>query len=151
MTGGPTPLVELTAVGATPEAATRLAIRATATFINFVKSRQQRAGIPKDRRVGLEIVTRAGVPRILVPRKKTTPMFIFLAGFSIVVAAAFIRDNMQRGGDSKRGGPPYQLEAAPNLDSLGRREADASAPGPVFGDNEAARPTEADLAETVGP
>ena len=76
-------------------------------------------------------------------------MFILLAGIALVVAAAFIRDNMKRGDDSKRGGPPYQLEAAPNLDSLETREADASAPDPVFGDDQADR-AEADFAADGG-
>ena len=75
-------------------------------------------------------------------------MFILLAGIALVVAAAFIRDNMKRGDDSKRGGPPYQLEAAPNLDET--READAPAPGPVFGDDQATRLAEADFAVDGG-
>jgi hypothetical protein len=151
VTGAATPLLELTAVGKSPAAATRLAVRATDTFISIVKARQQEAGIPESRRVQLDIVTRAGVPRILIPRKMTKAMFILVAGVALVVAAAFIRDNIKRKDDSKRGGPAYQLEAAPSLDSLGPREAAAPAPDAVFGDNQAARPTEADLAADVGP
>jgi hypothetical protein len=150
VTGAATPLLELTAVGETPAAATRLAVRTTDTFINVVKARQQRAQIPENKQVRLEIVTRAGVPQVLVPRKMTTPMFILLAGITLVVAAAFIRDNMKRDDDSKRGGPPYQLEAAPNLDALETRQADAPAPGPVFGDDQTAQPAEADLAPDGG-
>ena len=127
VTGAVTPLLELTAVGESPAAATRLVVRATDTFINVVKSRQQDAGIPQDQRVRLEIVTRAGVPELIGPRKKTTPIFILLAVLTIVVAAAFIRDNMQRDHDAKRGVPPYQLEAAPVLDPLETPEADAPA------------------------
>ena len=145
VTGAPTPLLELTAVGKSPTAATRLAVRATDTFINFVKARQQAARIPENKRVRVDIVTRAGVPQVLVPRKVTTPMFILFAGIAIVVGAAFIRDNMKRDDDSKPGAPRYQLEAAPNLDPLETREADASAPDPVFRDDQADR-AEADLA-----
>ena len=80
----------------------------------------------------MRIVTRAGVPELIGPRKKTTPIFILLAGLTIVVAAAFIRDNMQRDDDSKRGVPPYQLEAAPVLDPLETPEADAPRRSPSF-------------------
>jgi capsular polysaccharide biosynthesis protein len=151
VTGAVTPLLELTAVGESPDAATRLVVRTTDTFINVVKSRQQDAGIPQDQRVRLEIVTRAGVPELIGPRKKTTPIFIFLAGLTIVVAAAFIRDNMQRDDDAKRGVPPYQLEAAPVLDPvldpLETPEADATAPDPVLRGDQAARPAGADPAD----
>ena len=68
-TGAPTPLLELTGVGETPAAATRLVVGATDALINVVKARQQRAGIAKDKRVRIEVVTRAGVPQILVPRR----------------------------------------------------------------------------------
>ena len=147
VTGSATPLLKLTAVAESPAAATRLVIGATDTFINFVKTRQQDAGIRKDQRVELEILTRASVPELIGPRKKTTAIFILLAGFSIAVAAAFIRDNMQRDDDAKRGVPPYQLEAAPVLDSLETPEAVASAPDPVFRGHEAARPADADPVE----
>jgi hypothetical protein len=149
VTGTATPLLKLTAVGESPAAATRLVIRATDTFINFVKARQQGAGIPEDQRVRLEIVTRAGVPELVGPRRKTTPIFILLAGLAIVVAAAFIRDNMQRDDDLKRGVPPYQLEAAPILDPFKTPEADAPAPDPVLPGDQAARPGEADPAADV--
>jgi hypothetical protein len=148
VTGTATPLLRLTAVAESPAAATRLVIRATDTFINFVKTRQQNARIPENQRVELQILTRAGVPELIGPRKKTTPIFILLAGLTIVVAAAFIRDNMQRGDDAKRGGSPYQLEAAPVSDPipgpLETPEADAPAPNPVFRGDQAARPAEAD-------
>jgi capsular polysaccharide biosynthesis protein len=153
VTGGATPMLKLTAVALTPEAATRLVIRATDTFINFVKSRQEVAGTPDSQRVGLEIVTRAGVPELIGPRKKTAAIFILIAGITIVVAAAFIRENMQRGADAKRGVPPYQLAAAPVfdpvLDPLETLEADATAADSVSRDDLAARPTAADPADVA--
>jgi hypothetical protein len=149
VTGAATPLLKLTAVAESPAEATRLVIQATDTFINVVTSRQQLAGIPERQRVRLEIVTRAGVPELVGPRKKTTPIFILLAGCMIVVATAFIRENMQRNDDLKRGVPPYQLEAARNLERFETPEADAPAPDPVFRDDQST-PTEADAAQDVG-
>jgi hypothetical protein len=147
VTGAPTPLLRLTAEAESPAAATRLVIRATDTFIRVAKSRQEAAGTRENQRVGIEILTRAGGPVLTGPRKKTTPIFILLAGLTIVVAAAFIRDNMQRDDDVKPGVPPYQLEAAPGLDSLETPEADSPAQDPVFRGVEAARPADADPAD----
>ena len=150
VTGSATPLLKLTAVAQSPAAATRLANRATDTFINFVKSRQRAVGIPEKQRVEVVIVNSPGVPELIGPRKKTTPIFILLAGLTIVVAAAFIRDNMQRGGGgAKRSGPPYQLEAAPLLDPLETPEADAPAPDPLFRGDEAVRTADADPADVA--
>jgi hypothetical protein len=153
VTGAPTPLLRLTTAAESPAAATRLVIRATDTFINFVRSRQQAAGIPEHQRVALRILTRAGVPELTEPRKKTTPIFILLAGLTIVVAAAFIRDNMQRDDGVRRGDPAYQLEAAPVVDpvvgTLETPEADPRARDPVFRGDQAAA-AEADSAADVG-
>jgi hypothetical protein len=154
VTGATTPLLRLTAAAESPAAATRLVIRATDTFINVVRSRQKAAGIPEDQRVALRILTRAGVPELTGPRKKTRPIFILLAGLMVVVAAAFIRDNMQRDDDVKRGDPPYQLEAAPVVDpvvgAVETREADTPAPDPVYRGDQAAAAAEADTAADVG-
>jgi hypothetical protein len=154
VTGATTPLLRVTAAAESPAAATRLVIRATDTFIKVVRSRQEAAGIPEDQRVTLRILTRAGVPELIGPRKKTTPIFILLAGLTVVVAAAFIRENMQRHDDVKRGEPPYQLGAAPGVDpvvgALETPERDTPAPGPVFGGDQAVPAAEADTAADVG-
>lgn len=148
VTGALTPLLELTAVGESPAAATRLVVRATNTFINVVKSHQQDSGLPQHQRVRIEIVRGAGVPELIGPRKKTTPIFILIAGLTIVVAAAFIRDNMQRDDDTQRGVPPFQLETAP-LDAPEAPEAEMRAPDPVIRGEQAVGPAEADPAADV--
>jgi hypothetical protein len=153
VTGAPTPLLRLTAQAESPAAATRLVIGATDTFINVAKSRQEAGTNPENPRVRIEILTRAGGPVLTGPRKKTTAIFILLAGLTIVVAAVFIRDNMKRDDDDQRGVPPYQLEAAPGLDpvldSRETAEADAPAPDPVFRGHEAARGPDADPADVA--
>jgi capsular polysaccharide biosynthesis protein len=151
VTGAPTALLKVTAIGKSPAAATRLVTRTTDTFINVVKSRQETAGIPENRRVGLEILTRAGVPKLIGPRKKTTPMFILFAVLTIVVVAIFIRDNMQRADQVEPGVPPHQLEAAPDLDHVDRSERDApAAPDPVFRREGAGRPAEGEPRAEAG-
>lgn len=143
VTGAATPLVQLTAEAKTPRGATRLAIRATATFIRFVRSWQVAANIPVAQRIELRVVRSAGVPKLTKPRSKTTPIIIFLGGITLVVAAAFIRENLRRGRTSR----PYSLEAAAVpasdrvLDAL-RRTDDA--------DNETHPGREADGTSDVG-
>jgi hypothetical protein len=157
VTGAPTPLLKLTAIAESPAAATRLVVRTTDTFVNVVASRQERAGIPENRRVRLDILTRAGVPELIGPRKKTTPIFILLAVLTIVVLAIFIRDNMQRQDDDvDRGVSPYQLEPAPDFDRLETSEQGADAgTDPIFRGDEVARPAEgerdADIASVTIP
>jgi hypothetical protein len=144
VTGAATPLLKISAEAPSPAAATTLAIRATDTFIGFVRARQVAAKIPENQRIELTIVTRAGVPELTGPRGKTTPIIIFLAVLTIVVAAVFIRDNMQRERDDRL----YQLEAARVLDPLqNTRETGAPPePDPV----PAARAAEPDSAADAG-
>jgi hypothetical protein len=112
VTGAPTPLLKITASAKTPAEATRLTTLTTDTFIKVVEARQIAADIPLRVRIQVDIVTRAGVPELIGPRSKTTPMIVFLAGLTVVVAAAFIRDNMQQRE------PRHQVEAAPDADPV---------------------------------
>ena len=99
--GSITPLLKIAGVGASPIEATRLTLRATDAFISVAKARQVRAKIPPSQRVELRIVKRASVPKLVGPRSKTTFIIILLAGLTLTVAAAFIRDNLQRAADRK--------------------------------------------------
>jgi hypothetical protein len=94
--GATTPLLKITGTATSPAEATRLTIRATDTFIAVARARQARAGIPVNQRVELRIVNRFGVPKLTVPRSKTTLIIILLAGLTATIAAAFVRDNTQR-------------------------------------------------------
>jgi capsular polysaccharide biosynthesis protein len=94
--GATTPLLKITGMATSPAEATRLTIGATDTFMAVEKARQIRQGIPEGQRVELRIVNRATAPKLTAPRSKTTFIIILLAGFTVTVAAAFIRDNLQR-------------------------------------------------------
>jgi hypothetical protein len=114
--GSITPLLKLSGLGATPIEATRLTLRATDAFIAVAKARQVQAKIPQHQRVELRIVKRSSVPKLIGPRSKTTFIIILLAGLTLTVAAAFIRDNLQRAADRKRDLDPaavFGLEAQP--------------------------------------
>jgi hypothetical protein len=94
--GGPTPLLKITGIANSPEAATRLTLGATRTFIDVAKARQAQANIPASHRVELRTVKRLGVPKLVGPRSKTGFMIVLLAGLTLTVAAAFLRENLKR-------------------------------------------------------
>ena len=96
LNGQPTPLLTITGTSTSAAAATRLTMGATDAFINYARSRQNTLKIPLSKRVELSIVKRAGAPTLTAPRSKTKLIIILLAGLTATVAAAFVRDNMQR-------------------------------------------------------
>jgi hypothetical protein len=116
LTGQPTPLLSIKGLATSPAEATRLTIAATNAFINYARSRQDAANIPDPKRVELRVVTRVSVPTLAVPRSKTKLIIILMAGLTATVAAAFIRDNMER---AKR--RQSQPEPVPVLDPLVRQ------------------------------
>ena len=124
--GAITPLLKITGMATSPAQATRLTIRATDTLIKVATARQVKANIPESQRVKLRISTRASVPKLIGPRSKTTFIIILLGVLTVTVAAAFMRDNVQR----KREEP----EAAPVFDRLV-----LEAPPPVSTDSEPVR------------
>jgi hypothetical protein len=115
LSGQPTPLLNITGAATSPAEATRLTIAATDAFIEYARARQDAAGIPEDQRVELQILKRVGVPTLTVPRSKTPFIIVLLAGLTATVAAAFVRDNMQRSRKKQS-----QPEGVSNLDPLVR-------------------------------
>jgi hypothetical protein len=107
--GAITPLLKITGMATSPAQATRLTIRATDTLIKVATARQVKANIPESQRVKLRVSTRASVPTLIGPRSKTTFIIILLGVLTVTVAAAFMRDNVQR----KR-----ELETAPVFDRV---------------------------------
>lgn len=94
--GAITPLLKITGMATTPAQATRLTMRATDTLIKVATARQVKAQIPESQRVKLRISTRASVPKLAGPRSKTSFIIILLAGLTVTVAAAFVRENLRR-------------------------------------------------------
>jgi hypothetical protein len=96
LNGQPTPMLSITGTATTPAAATRLTIAGTDAFVRYARARQDAAKIPENQRVELNIIKRMSVPTLTAPRSKTPLIIVLLAGLSATVAAAFVRDNMQR-------------------------------------------------------
>ena len=113
--GAITPLLKITGMASTPAQATRLTMGATDTLIKVATARQVKAKIPESQRVKLRISTRASVPKLVGPRSKTTFILILLAGFTVTVAAAFMRENLRRKAEAETA-PVFEglvLEAQP--------------------------------------
>ena len=94
--GAITPLLKVTGMASSPAQARRLTVRATDTLIKVATARQVKAKIPESQRVTLRVSTRASVPKLIGPRSKTTFIIILLGGLTATVAAAFMRENVQR-------------------------------------------------------
>ena len=132
--GAITPLLKITGMATSPAQARRLTIRATDTLIKVATARQVKAKIPESQRVKLRISTRASVPKLIGPRSKTTFIIILLGGLTATVAAAFMRDNVQRKREPETA-PVFDrlvLEAQPPaVDRFGARTGGPGARGPL--------------------
>jgi hypothetical protein len=89
------PMIAVTATAWSPRGAKSLAARGAAAFQAFLQSRQSAAGIPRDERVVLNVIQQGYKPKLIAPRKKTVPMFVFFAVFIATVSAALVLENFR--------------------------------------------------------
>lgn len=91
-----TPLPTITTFGhaATPSAAKKLVSQGTAAFIRYVTVNQREASIPQSQRILLSVVNAPQTPQIIVPRRKTLPIVVFLAVLTATIALAFVLENL---------------------------------------------------------
>ena len=93
--GDPLPMMTCSAISATPERAHRLARRHIKAFLPFLRRDQERRGVSPGKRVKVEIVRQPQAPALLVPRKKTRPIVVFLTVAIATFGLAFILENMR--------------------------------------------------------
>ena len=89
----PLPLITLSATAKSSTAAKKLGIRYLASFKTFIAERQRKAGIAEDDRVRLEVVRQPAPGELLVGRKKTRPILIFVTVMMAMFGLAFILEN----------------------------------------------------------
>jgi hypothetical protein len=89
------PLVAMTGTATSPEAAMATANQAATGFVEYIEQRQARDNVPADQRSVLTVVEKASAATLLVPRKLTRPIFIFLAVMMAVLGLAFVLENMR--------------------------------------------------------
>jgi hypothetical protein len=90
------PMISVFATAPTKDAAVSTASRISEAFRSYLITSQKDARIPKDKRVVIQVLNKAGDETLLVPRKKTLPIVVLLAVLSATVALAFIRENTRR-------------------------------------------------------
>jgi hypothetical protein len=131
--GEPLPMVSFAAVAQTPQAAQSLAKRHLDAFVRYIESEQRRSGIPRKERVVVEVAKQPQPATLLVERKKTRPMVVFVAVMIAVIGLAFALENVRprvRALPGSDAGPretdrdSNMLEAvARNADAVARRPA----------------------------
>jgi hypothetical protein len=89
------PLVGITAMASSAEAAVELAGRQVEAFSRYLDLEQARSDIPKDARVVIEQVEQPRAAALEVPRKKTGPIAIFLAAMMATLGIAFVLENLR--------------------------------------------------------
>jgi hypothetical protein len=90
------PFVEVAGIAPTPAAARDLARRASAAIAAFVLTRQENSGLKPSKQIRLELVNAPERPELVEPRSKTLPVMLFLGVMSIVLFAAYVRENLDR-------------------------------------------------------
>jgi uncharacterized protein involved in exopolysaccharide biosynthesis len=63
--------------------------------LQYVRSQQALAAIPNGDRVDLQVLQNATPPVVVVPRKKTLAIVVFLAVVVAVVGLAFVLENLR--------------------------------------------------------
>jgi len=129
--GEPLPMVSFAAVAQTPQAAQSLAKRHVDAFVKYIEAEQRRSGIPSKERVVVEVARQPQPATLLVERKKTRPMVVFVAVMIAVIGLAFALENVRprvRALPGSEGAPrdkdSNMLEAvARNADAVARRPA----------------------------
>jgi hypothetical protein len=91
----PLPLMTIAATTSNRHRSVALAERATAAFLDFLRSEQSDNGIPESKRVVVAEIKHATPPVLLKGRSKTTPVAVFLAVMIAVVGLAFMLENLR--------------------------------------------------------
>jgi hypothetical protein len=93
--GDPLPMMTFSAISTTPERAYRLGLRHIDAFLGYLKRDQDRRGVSRADRVRVEVVRQPQAPTLLVPRKKTRPIVIFLTVAIATFGLAFVLENLR--------------------------------------------------------
>jgi hypothetical protein len=89
------PMVTLSAISATPERAEALAKRHVNSFVSYIEGEQKRAGIRGQQKVVVQVARQPQPATLLVARKKTRPMVVFVAVMIVVLGMAFTLENLR--------------------------------------------------------
>jgi hypothetical protein len=90
------PLLGVTALADSADAAVELNRRQIAAFRDFIASEQASSDIPRDERVEVRALAQPVNAVLEVPRKKTRPLAIFMAVMILTIGLAFVLENLRQ-------------------------------------------------------
>lgn len=93
--GDPLPMMTFSAISSTPQRAHGLANRHIDAFLTYLRRDQDRRGVSAADRIKVEVVRQPQPPVLLLPRKKTRPIIVFLTVAIATFGLAFILENMR--------------------------------------------------------
>ena len=93
--GDPLPMMTFSAIASTPRGAHNLANRHIDAFLEYLREDQNRRRVRAADRVKVEVVRQPQMPVLLVPRKKTRPIVVFLTVAIATFGLAFVLENLR--------------------------------------------------------
>jgi hypothetical protein len=93
--GDPLPMMTFSAIAATPRASHQLAQRHINAFLEYLREDQERRRVRAADRVRVDVVRQPQTPVLLVPRKKTRPIVVFLTVAIATFGLAFVLENLR--------------------------------------------------------
>jgi hypothetical protein len=106
------PIVNISATGTTVGKSQELAIRAAEALRVYVENQQRANGVAPEDRVQLRYLNRAGFSELVMPRKKTVPIVVFMLVMFATTALAFVLENLRPSKSPLRVEPVPQPERA---------------------------------------
>jgi hypothetical protein len=96
VTPGQSQFLTFAGTATSPVEAVRIARRATSTFLNYLDTQSQDAGVSRNERVVLKVVTKArlATARVVEDRKKTIPIIVFLSILVMTFVVTYALENL---------------------------------------------------------
>jgi hypothetical protein len=89
------PLIAVTGIASTPRNAVVAATRATSALIKYIDQQQQQAKITPTQRVELQVLSAPNGAILVVPRRKTLPIAIFILVLTMFTGLIFALENIR--------------------------------------------------------
>jgi hypothetical protein len=93
--GAVLPFIEIQGFAEQPGRAVDASLIGANVFMQYIAAQQERAGVRANDRVAVSLVKRPTLVRVVVPRKKTVPIAVFLAIMIATLGAAFVLENLR--------------------------------------------------------
>jgi hypothetical protein len=92
---GVLPFIAIEGFAEHPDTAIDASLIGAHVFMRYIAAQQARAGVRADDRVLVDLVKRPTQVRVVVPRKKTGPIAVFLAVMIATLGGAFVLENLR--------------------------------------------------------